>query len=421
MSDDSLFTEEVEELKFTDDQASAYEQVRDFIASNGLALDGSLTKNAGSKKTGSDPGDVFAMLGKAGTGKTVLLARLGRELREAGLTQVTGDIEVRARGKLRFAIVAPTNKAASVLRNRGVEATTIHRIVYSPVYDPEYEKIAEWLRDDGVGARPVHERLVEGALDRALEFYKETRSIPGALATVGLRGSEFITGWSKRDDSIDIGLVDEASMLDSRQLEDLRNVFDTLILFGDPAQLAPVGQNDGMAFDALPESQTTHLKRVHRQDSSNPIIELAYALEDPALEFSDFEALIREKAEDDERIVLAPRADTDLMCESPVLVWRNATRIRLIWAFRKAFGIADTQLMSGEPLICDGAELPARQRKKRIALEQAGLVKGAQIYYRGRADHPAGGADGRCLRSWRRLYNTQGAGIAMAGCAGFCP
>ena len=32
-------------------------------------------------------------------------------------------------------------------------------------------------------------------------------------------------------------------MLDERQFEDLREIFPVLILFGDPAQLAPVGQS----------------------------------------------------------------------------------------------------------------------------------------------------------------------------------
>ena len=54
---------------------------------------------------------------------------------------------------------------ASVLRMRGVPATTIHRILYTPVYDPQYERIAEWLT--GNGTRPEVEGLAEGALDRA--------------------------------------------------------------------------------------------------------------------------------------------------------------------------------------------------------------------------------------------------------------
>ena len=53
-------------------------------------------------------------------------------------------------------------RAASVLRLRGVTATTIHRILYTPVYDPEYEKIAEWLA--GIGTRPVIDSLAIAGL-----------------------------------------------------------------------------------------------------------------------------------------------------------------------------------------------------------------------------------------------------------------
>ena len=39
--------------------------------------------------------------------------------------------------------------------------------------------------------------------------------------------------------------------------------------------------------------------------------------------------------------------------------------------------------MPGEPLICDGIELPLKHRKKRIDLEARGLIKGAQVIYLG--------------------------------------
>ncbi len=71
------------------------------------------------------------------------------------------------------------------------------------------------------------------------------------------------------------------------------------------------------------------------------------------------------------------------MARSPVLVWRNVTRIRLITAFRTAQGAPDDQLIPGEPLICDGIELPLKHRKKRIDLEARGLIKGAQVIYLG--------------------------------------
>ncbi len=76
------------------------------------------------------------------------------------------------------------------------------------------------------------------------------------------------------------------------------------------------------------------------------------------------------------------------MARSPVLVWRNITRVRLIHAFRAAYGAPASELMEGEPLICDGIELPVRHRKRRIELEARGLIKGAQVVYLGPGRKP---------------------------------
>ena len=133
---------------------------------------------------------------------------------------------------------------------------------------------------------------------------------------------------------MDIGFVDEASMLDDKQFEDLKEIFPTLLLFGDPAQLAPVGQSGTMVFEKLPEKRKLILNRIHRQEADNPILDLAHALADPQLGFDDFERMIEDKARRDDRVVWGQRVEVDLMARSPVLVWRNATRIRLINAFR---------------------------------------------------------------------------------------
>ncbi len=66
-----------------------------------------------------------------------------------------------------------------------------------------------------------------------------------------------------------------------------------------------------------------------------------------------------------------------------MLVWRNQTRIRLIHAFRAAHGAPADNLLPGEPLLCDGIELPLTHRKRRIDLEAKGLIKGAQVIYLG--------------------------------------
>ena len=271
-------------VQFSDDQATAYDSVTELLRQAGVDLDDGLLH-----PPRGDAG-VMAVIGKAGSGKTLLLAELYKALEQSGVEVVSGDYESRKKGDDRrtLAILAPTNKAASVLRLRGVPATTIHRILYTPVYDPEFEKIAEWLA--GQGDQPEIEGLTEEALARAAAFYEKNKSIPGALAAAGLRGSDFITGWKRREEPLDIGFVDEASMLDDRQFEDLKEIFPNLILFGDPAQLAPVNQSGSMVFDALPEPRRLILNRIHRQEAGNPILDLAHALADPAAGVRGFRA-----------------------------------------------------------------------------------------------------------------------------------
>ncbi len=368
-------------LTFSEDQAEAHDRVAELLRGAGVDID------AGEAlPSGKSADRAMAVIGKAGSGKTLLLAELTKALVEAGVEIVSGDWEGRKRPRRTLAILAPTNKAASVLRARGVPATTIHRILYTPVYAPEFEALAEWLA--GQGEKPEVEGLTEMALERARAFYESHKSIPGALAAAGLRGSDFIAGWKRRDDPLDIGFVDESSMLDQKALDDLREIFPSLVLFGDPAQLAPVGQSGEMVFDTFGETRTAVLHRIHRQEIDNPILDLAHALGDEGLTFERFERMVEDAARRDDRVVVAPRVNADMMARSPVLVWRNATRIRLIQAFRGAHGAPEHELLPGEPLICDGIELPLKHRKRRIELEAKGLIKGAQVVFLGPGRKP---------------------------------
>ena len=138
-----------------------------------------------------------------------------------------------------------------------------------------------------------------------------------------------------------------------------------------------------MVFDGMEDNLKLELHRVHRQEASNPILDLAHALSDPNLGFEGFEALVEETARNDDRVVWGQRVEVDLTARSPVLVWRNVTRIRLINAFRHVHGAPEDALLPGEPLICDGIELPLKHRKRRLDLEARGLIKGAQVVYLG--------------------------------------
>ena len=49
----------------------------------------------------------------------------------------------------------------------------------------------------------------------------------------------------------------------------------------------------------------------------------------------------------DDRVQWMQRAEVELMARSPVLVWRNATRIRLIDAFRSVYEAPRVELHRG--------------------------------------------------------------------------
>ena len=364
-------------IDYSSDQIQAYDTIKNSLLESGVDI----SLNTAIKKKPHD-NKIIAIIGKAGSGKTMLLADLVEAVTKSGVIVNSAEyFRAISEESRTLSILAPTNKAASILRNRKVPATTIHRALYTPLYHPDYEKIANWL--SGSGKKPEVERFDGPSLDRALQFYNINNSIPGALASIGIKGSDFIKGWKRREEPLDIGFVDEASMLDSDQLKDLSELFNTLILFGDPAQLPSISKSDKMVFESLNDDRKIYLSRVHRQSSDNPILDLAHALGNPQLTFSDFEGLIAEVSKTDSRIIQASRVNADLMSRSPVLVWRNKTRIRLINAYRLAFGTSLNELIPGEPLICDGIELPVKHRKKRVDLEARGLVKGAQVIYLG--------------------------------------
>ena len=267
---------------------------------------------------------VFRLFGYAGTGKTTTIATAVEQL------------------GLRTAYIAYTGKAASVMRNNGLRAETLHRLIYL------FE--------------------AEDKVNKELYFTLNPESY---AKTVGLI------------------VLDECSMVGESVARDLLSFGTPVLAIGDPAQLPPVkGEGGGMVFDSLPAPARLELSRVHRQDADNPILDLAHALADPALDFEDFERMIQQAARRDDRVVWAERANSDLMARSPALVWRNATRIRLIHAFRLAHDGPEDSLLPGEPLICDGLELPLKHRKKRIDLEARGLIKGAQVVYLGPGRKP---------------------------------
>lgn len=161
-----------------------------------------------------DADRVLTIGGYAGTGKSVLIAELARELQHVPV-----------------AFVAYTGKAANnlkqKLRQAGAESpchsvSTIHGLIY----DPEQG-------DDGA-----------------------------------------VKTWGRRSElGVDLVVVDEASMVDEEMLEDLLSYGIPVLAVGDHGQLPPV-----RGAGNLMQAPTLRLERIHRQAADNPIIKVAEAV-----------------------------------------------------------------------------------------------------------------------------------------------
>jgi len=147
----------------------------------------------------------FVLAGLAGTGKTTIVKHL-----------------LETRKDLFRAVLAPTGKAAYVLQQKGVAATTIHRFCYT-------------------------------------------------LAGESAKGPEFdFVGILKGRGVI---VVDEASMIDSRVLGDLLHSGARFLLVGDHGQLPPVGHDPGIM-----RTPNVRLETICRQAQGDPILTLAHAV-----------------------------------------------------------------------------------------------------------------------------------------------
>ena len=109
---------------FSDDQTKAYNEVVSTLRLSGIDLDQEKLSAKFDRQS-----SLLSIFGRAGTGKTLLISKLFEALKLLGINIISGDYESkRLRAERSLSILAPTNKAASVLRSKGVPETTLHRI-----------------------------------------------------------------------------------------------------------------------------------------------------------------------------------------------------------------------------------------------------------------------------------------------------
>lgn len=231
------------------------------------------------------PGMLLTIGGYAGCGKTTLLGVFASQT------------------KLRIAYCAFTGRAASVLTRKlkaagsNAVATTIHRLIYQPMIDPETEEIL---------------------------------------------------GWKKRQslkNEYDLIVIDEASMVGGSMLKDLQEYGVPILAVGDHGQLPPVADSG-----ELMKAPMLTLEKIHRQASGNPIIKLAHQVRTTG-EIGDVEGITYGGRRDFDQAYFAARTNVGSPLDVGAFCWTNRNRVRLNGVVRNALGFRGRP-RAGEVVIC---------------------------------------------------------------------
>lgn len=235
---------------------------------------------------------VFVLTGYAGTGKTALIKHT--------VTQTLGlDDAADA------AFVTPTGKAATVLIKNGVNACTLHKLIYQ---SQTVEKKVEIN-----GKTITVEKLI----------FKRRESIDKAIRLI---------------------VIDEASMVSDEVLADVLNFGVKVLLCGDDAQLPPVE-----GFNSFLKQPDYTLTQIVRQQQDNPVIKLATAArEGKPVPFGCFggkaSVLYGKRLTPQKREILLTKSDQ-------IICGLNKTRTKLndeVRALKGFYGLPK----NGEKLIC---------------------------------------------------------------------
>lgn len=294
---------------------------------------------------------VVSITGLAGTGKSSLIPFLVTVLS----------------ARWRVAVGAPTHRAALILQQKGItHAATIHSLALTPYFLSHYACAIDFLTGDrgrSDALRPCPTRrpydasleyastgiptLLEDGIQRHGATLEAIRAIAEtghdgprkALESLGIHGAQYFDGFGPK---IGEGLliIDEASMLGKSTLEMCQQAFTPIVLIGDPGQLPPV--NDPPALADIPG---VTLAEIHRQAADSPIVQLAYQARSRTVNWYAIAPIPGALEE-------ARSAQAATFLTSPLIVWRNLTRVHCTEKIRAVLGYPPETVVPGEPLVC---------------------------------------------------------------------
>ena len=270
----------------------------------------------------SDPsgGQVFALAGYAGTGKSTLIPT------------ITDHND-------RVAVAALTGKAARVLQTMGCkQATTLHRLIYSPM-------------GEGVGTCALCNRAFADGDEAFFGNVRDGGPVIRYVGTCCVSHLSLARGWRedqphwvlKAGIDYDLVIIDEASMVGRELANDLLAFGIRILPIGDPFQLPPPNARPGFSLDR-PDAMLTE---IHRQAWDSPVLLMATVIRGGgSLEYGSYGdcQILRRNAVRDLEGPLA-RAEQ-------VLVGTNRTRMKFNAAIRRTRGFSSPVPERGDRLVC---------------------------------------------------------------------
>jgi len=246
--------------------------------------------------------------GYAGVGKTTILKHV---LAELGLSTEGLTPTVVA--------ACYTAKAALVLSQAGVPATTIHRLIYNVHH---------------VGDKQIDAKLGE---IKNLELQTLTKDDPKLAPLIERKKRELAKmlelqttlNEQSRAQETKLIVIDECSMAGEQEAKDLLSFGKPILVIGDPGQLPPV-RGQGYFTARSPDFM---LSEIHRQAAESPIIKLSMmARQGQTIPYGQHGENVFK--------IHRPTVDPELLLAvDQVICGKNATRLDLNNTMRRAKGI----------------------------------------------------------------------------------
>ena len=221
-----------------------------------------------------DKKPIFTLFGSAGTGKS---------------STANTVVSMLGLSPYQVLMVAPTGKAASVLRSKGNIANTIQSTFYHILQLPEMKK----------------------------PCFVKKKSMPNTIKLI---------------------LIDEFSMVNAKMCKDIESFGIPVLALGDPGQLPPMySKNPYM------DHPDVFLEEVMRQDGESGILQLAtMARKGIDIDYGTYR----------ESRVIHFSELKDIEKYDMVLTWSNSTRKEINQLIRKKLGLTSIYPIKGEKLMC---------------------------------------------------------------------